>query len=58
MPIVEGGAEFEKLTHWHAVNLIPMISCSAEKATVAVGGVVGCDSVNGVIVIFTNSTSK
>ena len=64
MPVVEGGAEFEKLTRRHAVKLVPAVNCSVEEATLAVGEVVGCGSVksasrmNGAIVIFLDSTAK
>ena len=64
MPVVEGGAAFEKLTRRHAVKLVPAVSCSVEEATLAVGEVVGCGSVksasrmNGAIVIFLDSTAK
>lgn len=58
MPAVEGGAGFEKLTRRHAVKLIPTVNCSVEEAVLAVGEVVGYDSVksasrmNGAIIIF------
>ena len=64
MPVVEGGAEFEKLTRRHAVKLVPAVNCSVEEATLAVGEVVGCGSVksasrmNEAIVIFLDSTAK
>ncbi|KAL4009126.1 hypothetical protein ACER0C_002978 [Sarotherodon galilaeus] len=64
MPAVEGDAEFEKLTRRHAVKLIPTVNCSVEDAVLAVGEVVGYDSmksasrINGAIVIFLDKVPK
>ncbi|GLD72728.1 NACHT, LRR and PYD domains-containing protein 5-like protein [Lates japonicus] len=49
MPVLDGGAEFEKLTRQHAVDLQLTVSCSVqqqeEAASSAVGKVVAYDSV-------------
>lgn len=64
IPVVEGGAELEKLTCRHAVKHVPTVNCSVEEAALPVGEVVGYNSVksvsrmNGTIVIFLNSTGK
>ncbi|CAG06636.1 unnamed protein product [Tetraodon nigroviridis] len=59
MPVVETApAEFEKPTRRHGVKLNPAVACSVEEAALAVGNVVGHESVksasrmNGEIVIF------
>lgn len=44
MLAVEGGAEFEKLTRCHTVKLILTVNCWVEEAGLAVGEVVGYDS--------------
>lgn len=57
-------AEFEKLTRCHAVKHSPAVHFSREEAALAVGDVVGYDSVksvsweSGVIVLFVDSTAK
>ncbi|CAF92714.1 unnamed protein product, partial [Tetraodon nigroviridis] len=65
MPVVgTAPAELEKLTRRHGVKLNPAVACSVEEAALAVGDVVGHDSVrsasrmNGAIVIFVESTAK
>ena len=65
MPVAEAvSAEFEKLTRRHAIKLFPAVQCSVEEAGLAVGEVVGCDSVrsasrmNGAIVLFLDSMAK
>lgn len=64
LTVVEGGAEFEKLTRLHAVKLIPTMNCWVEEASLAVGEVVGYDSfksasrMNGAIVIFLDNVSN
>lgn len=44
MPVVDG-VEFERLTRCHAIKLVPIVNCSVEEASMAVGKVVGCISV-------------
>ena len=65
MPVaMEAAAEFERLTRRHAIEGIPSVACSVAEAALAVGEVVGCDSVksaswmNGAIVIFLDNTAK
>lgn len=63
--VVVGNApvEFEKLTGCHGLELNPMVLCSVKEAALAVGDVVGHESVesascmNGAIVIFLDSTA-
>lgn len=38
-------ADFERLTRRHAVKLVPSVPCSVEEAGLAVGEVVGYESV-------------
>ena len=65
VPVAEAApAEFEKLTHSHEIKLFPTVQCSVEEARLAVGEVVGCDSVrsasrmNEAIVLFLYGTAK
>ena len=65
MPVAEAATvEFEKLTRRHAIKLQPTVQCSVEEAGLAVGEVVGFESVksasrmNGAIVLFLDSTAK
>ena len=65
MPVAAAAAaDFESLTRRHAIKLIPAVACSVAEAALAVGEVVGCDSVksasrmNGAIVMFLDNTAK
>ena len=65
MPVAAAvAADFESLTRRHAIKLIPAVACSVAEAALAVGEVVGCDSVksasrmNGTIVMFLDNTAK
>lgn len=59
-----GGAGLETLTRRHAFKLCPSIDCSVEDCALAVGGIVGYDSVksasrmNNGVVIFVDSFDK
>ena len=63
MPVA-AAADFERLTRRHAIKVIPSVACSVAEAALAVGEVVGCDSVksasrmNGAIVMFLDNTAK
>ncbi|KAE8277540.1 Transposon TX1 uncharacterized 82 kDa protein ORF 1 [Larimichthys crocea] len=65
MPVsAAAAADFERLTRRHAVKLVPAVPCSVEEAGLAVGEVVGCESIrsasrmNGAIVLFLDATAK
>lgn len=65
MPVVGSApAEFEKLTRRHVVRLSPTMQCSVREAALAVGDVVGHESLksasrmNRAIVIFVDNATK
>ena len=64
MPVVSGHADFEKLTRQHAIKVVANIGVSVEEVSLAVGEVVGCQSVksasrmNGAIVLFLDDVTK
>lgn len=57
-------ADFEHLIRCHAVKLVPSMPCSMEEAGLAVGEVVGYETVklaarmSGAIVLFLDNTAK
>jgi len=59
-----GGFGLETLTRQHAFKLCPTIDCSVEDCALAVGGVIGYDSiksasrVNNGVVFFVDSFDK
>lgn len=58
------GSGLERLTRRDAIKMVPMVSCSVEECGLAVGQVVGYDSVksasrmNSAVVIFLDSVEK
>ena len=45
MAAAGGGSALHKLTRPHGIKLSPAVDCSVEELSLAVGEVVGCDSV-------------
>jgi hypothetical protein len=59
-----GGVEFEKPSPRHGVKSPPATDCSEEECSLAVGAIIGCDSIksaswmNSAVVIFFDSIEK
>ena len=64
MAAAGGGFGLHKLTRRHGIKLCPAVACSVEEVSLAVGEVVGCDSVksasrmNSAVAVFVDSIEK